>query len=242
MPGSHRKTLDAIRLLAAEGVPVVIKTPLMREIFDEYPKLIRLAQRLGVSYLFDPTVTPKNDADPTPCQLRVTPQQLAELYADLDLPTAPLIEALAQSLPLRQGGRPPDGEVCNLGKTSCAISPTGEVYPTLGFPWSAGNIRQSPFREIWHDSPLFQRLRNVKVKDLPMCAPCEKFSYCDRCCLWALMEDGDFFGPSAWACELAAAKEQAAGLPSAPTPYQRQRQEASAKPAADRLLPLKLLR
>ena len=216
IPGSHQKTLDAIRLFAHTGIPVVIKTPLMREMFSEYPKIVQLAEELGVFYKLDPTVSPKNDGDLSPCHHRLTQEQLLTLFTDSSLPSAPEI----QSLPWGQGPPKADDEVCDLGKTGCAISPLGDVYPTLGFPWAAGNVREQPFRSIWEDAPLFKRLREVQVKDLTDCSGCEKFSYCERCCMWALMDEGDFFGGSSWACEMASAKEKAAGLPSEPTPFQ----------------------
>lgn len=214
--GSHQKTLSAIRLISQEGIPVVIKTPLMREIFAEYPKIIRLAKELGIAFLLDTTVTPKNDRDLSPCQHRLTREQLIALFSDSTLPTM----SENQPLPFQKGCRNPDEEVCNLGKTGCAISPFGDIYPILGYPLSAGNVREVPFLSIWRDSPLFKQLREVKVKDLPLCSRCEKFSYCNRCCMWALMDEGDFFSPSLWACELAAAKEKAAGLSPEPTPHQ----------------------
>ncbi len=216
IPGSHQKTLEAIRILSRTDIPVVIKTPLMREVFSEYPKILELAKELGVFYKLDPTVSPKNDGDLSPCHLRLTQDQLLAMYADPNLPSAPEIQALSEGkIPHKS-----EDEVCDLGKTACAISPLGDVYPTLGFPWSAGNVRETLFREIWENSPLFKRLREVQVKDLSDCSGCEKFSYCDRCCMWALMDEGDFFGGSLWACEIASAKEKAAGLPSDPTPFQ----------------------
>ena len=232
VPGSHRKTINAIRAVAEAGIPVVIKTPLMREVFPEYPGLIRLAGTLGASYLLDPTVTPRNDGDPSPCGLRLTAEQLTALYADPTLPVAEEIRALAS----RQRPREPGDEVCNLGRTGCAISPFGDVYPTVGFPWSAGNVRERPFQAIWRESPLFLKLRDLKVNDLDACSGCEKFSYCNRCCMWALMEDGDFFGGSSWACEIAAAKERAAGLPSNPTPHQM---KMSRQGAAGLVIPMR---
>jgi radical SAM protein with 4Fe4S-binding SPASM domain len=218
LAGSHRKTLEAIRRLAALSVPVVIKTPLMGEIFSEYPGIIRLAESLGAAYLLDPAITPKNDGTPSPCLHRLEPEQLTALYADGALPVADEIRRLREGA----GRRDPDGEICNLGKTGCAVSPFGDVYPTLGFPWSAGNVREAPFELIWRESPLLRKIREAKVRDLHTCSGCEKNAYCGRCCMWALMDDGDFYGASSWACQVAEAKERAAGMPSAPSPYQLQ--------------------
>ncbi|MEW6323782.1 MAG: radical SAM protein [Nitrospirota bacterium] len=223
-PGSHQKTLRAVRVFAGRGVPVVIKTPLMREIFSEYPKIVRLAQELGIAYLLDPTINPKNDGENSPCRFRLSPEQLAALYANPSIPAPPEMQWIGKAR------RHPEDEVCNLGKTGCAISPFGDVYPTVGFPWSAGNVRERPFGVIWREAPLFRKLRALTVKDLATCSGCEKFAYCGRCCVWALMDDGDLLGPSLWACELAAAKERAAGLPSEPTPYQRARQHNPREP------------
>lgn len=234
VPGSHAKTLWSLRELSARRIPVVIKTPLMRSVYKEYPGIIALARSLGAEYLLDPTVTPRNDGDLSTCALRVTADQLAELYADQSLPVAEEIRTLAS----RRRPRDPDDEICNLGKTGCAISPFGDVYPTLGFPWSAGNIRLESFQTIWRDSPVLARLRNMKVKDLGVCSHCEKASYCNRCCMWALMDDGNLLGGSTWACDIAAAKERAAGLSSNPTPHQL---NMSQRTNDDVVVPLRLM-
>ena len=45
---------------------------------------------------------------------------------------------------------------------------------------AAGNIRRQGFGEIWAHSPVFQRLRGLRVADYQQCAPCPHNRHCAR--------------------------------------------------------------
>lgn len=207
LPGSHARTLKGIALLREAGVPVVIKTPLMHEIFSEYPRIREYAEGVGASYLCDPTITPQTDGGLSPTSCRLLQEELVQLYAD------PLLKKkghVQKRLP------DPEDSPCSIGKRSCVISPWGDVYPCMEVRQSAGNLREQSFAEIWNSSPLLRRLRAIRAKDLPVCSGCDKFFYCHRCNGIAEKENGDFFGPSTWSCQLAAAQEEAAFIPLSP--------------------------
>jgi hypothetical protein len=60
-------------------------------------------------------------------------------------------------------------------------------------------VRRQSFLDIWRHSPAMSEVRSVRLRDLPMCAPCSHIASCSRCPGLALME-GDFRGPSLQDC------------------------------------------
>jgi [mycofactocin precursor peptide]-tyrosine decarboxylase / 3-amino-5-[(4-hydroxyphenyl)methyl]-4,4-dimethylpyrrolidin-2-one synthase len=73
-------------------------------------------------------------------------------------------------------------DMCGAAKMTCCVSPAGRVYPCafLQEPsFLAGDIRNSPFKDIWDLSPVFSRLRHLDVK---ACRTCPRFETCRGGC------------------------------------------------------------
>lgn len=211
-PGSHKKTMRALMQLLGHKIPVAIKCPLLRANATSYRGLTALAQRLGIRLTIDPMVAATNAGQLAPVHMRLTQAQLVELYSQPELYAG----ATARSAP------DPASAICAIGKRSCVVGPFGDVYTCIGYQRPLGTLRTHSFREIWSDTGVLHRLRRLRVADLPVCGSCEKSGYCGRCAGSALLEHGNFAGPSSWACENAAAKDAAAGRPPQPSAAERE--------------------
>ncbi|MDQ7006114.1 MAG: radical SAM protein [Acidobacteriota bacterium] len=201
IPGSWNKTTNAARRLRAAGVPVVLKAPIMAGISREYAKVLAFAREIGAEYRFDPTLIVRNDLDDSPLDHRMSRADLLGFCMD---------PHLGQAVAPGTGHKPEPGQsICATARRVALISSRGRVYPcSQRFP-PAGSLREQSFKEIWETSPLLLRLRNITAQDLPVCSGCEQNSFCGRCSLDALFEDGDFFGPNTWRCELGEIRVQA---------------------------------
>ncbi len=92
-----------------------------------------------------------------------------------------------RSLTFSTGG----GKGCIAAQSICLIDCFGDVKPCSYFPLSAGNVKHTPFREIWAHSPLFQDLRafdRYKGK----CGACEFINVCGGCRARAYAVTGDY--------------------------------------------------
>lgn len=92
-----------------------------------------------------------------------------------------------RSLSFSTGG----GKGCVAAQSICLIDCFGNVKPCSYFPRSAGNVKQTPFREIWENSPLFRELRDFggyKGK----CGQCEYLNVCGGCRARADAVYGDY--------------------------------------------------
>jgi AdoMet-dependent heme synthase len=196
LPGSFRRSLQAITLLRDQGIHVLIADPLMRANIDDYPKVQKLAEELGVAFTFDPTITPMINGDVDLSSQRITPSELRRLFSDPALVgdtvefcrPAGAPDALHEQVP------------CSAGHNAAYIAPNGSVTPCVQFPYSCGNVRHESLADIWERSPRMLEVRSIRLKDLHTCSSCDLLGGCTRCPGLAYME-GDLRGPSSIDCE-----------------------------------------
>ncbi len=184
IPGSHARSLRALRLLKDRGVVILIKSPLMSLNSGEYHGIVALAEELGAGYGFDPMLVPRRDGNMAPVNLSLDRQQLHAYFSDPIL--AKEFFQPVKCLPQ------PGEEICATGRRHCLISPYGDLFPCMVYPVPAGNLREKSFHEIWSGSPILQEIRTKTADDLRGgTGTAGGF----RCSALALIEDGDFLGP-----------------------------------------------
>lgn len=186
--GSFAKSIEAISLLKNAQIPVNLKCTLMKENFAEYKQVIGLANQLGVSYIIDPIVSPKDDGSKDILTHRLNAEQLAVFYSD---------ELLKQKSVVKQD-QIDDSFICPAGSVMASISAKGDVYPCIQLPEKIGNVFETDFKDIWANSKFLTQLR--KKIDIEQCNNCRIASLCTRCPGLAYLEDGDAFGISSIAC------------------------------------------
>lgn len=220
VPGSLRRTLEAIPLLQRAGLQVKLACPLMRQNLMAYRGVMALAERLGVPYLLDLTITPMMDGSEEPLAHRVPAGELLPVLQDPILQSCKPVPAENTEWTKAVGSAASSGIEseayddlpCSAGHNSCYISPYGDVYPCVQLPQAAGNVRRREFREIWYQAPSLEKLRAVRESELPVCSACSIRGYCERCPGLAWMEGGDMLGAYERACALAEAKAKVAGV------------------------------
>jgi radical SAM protein with 4Fe4S-binding SPASM domain len=206
VPGSLRRSVEAIRFLKAQGLKVIIANVLMVQNIGDYPGVRALAAELGVEFTIDPTITPKIDGDRSILNLNVDPNALQQVLHDETLienvaefcgPSKPADEDDLNSTP------------CSAGHMACYVSPYGDVYPCVQFPLPSGNVRRTAFLDIWRHSEQLNEVRGITVRDLS-CSQCTHVAGCSRCPGLAYIE-GNMRGPSLQDCEKSFART---GVPS----------------------------
>jgi AdoMet-dependent heme synthase len=197
MPGSLKRSIQAIRFLRSKGLRVTIANVLMLQNLHDYPGVRALAAELGVEITIDPTITPKMDGDRSILDLNMDQAALQRLFreegiaensGDACAPPSGTDDDVLDSLP------------CSAGHTACYVSPYGDVYPCVQFPLPSGNVRQSRFIDIWRHSTQLNEVRSITLRDLTGCSHCSNLNGCTRCPGLAYME-GNMRGPSIQDCE-----------------------------------------
>lgn len=213
--GSLERSLQGAIALREAGITVKLNCPLMKQNVGQYRDIRALAERLGLLCGFDPMITAKNDGDTSPVTLRITPKALREVLQDPAL--NPQCGKPAPATPGSGAARADLDEVpCGASHNACYISAYGDVMPCVAMPIACGNVRDTPFAEIWHRSPEMLRVRAIRIRDLHTCSSCTASSFCSRCPGQALVETGDLHGPSPAHCEHALVGAQLAGSSAIP--------------------------
>jgi radical SAM protein with 4Fe4S-binding SPASM domain len=191
--GSWQRTLDGAERLRAQGVAVRLKLIIMRPNAHEVAAMRTLADGRGFPYLLDLTITSRHDGTDGSVAMRIDQDQLDALYR------GPLRDLVASG-PRRisEAAFP-----CNCARGNCAISSRGEVFPCVSVPWSAGNVRRQPFIDIWRASPVFARIRGLRIADYPSCGPCPDQAYCSRDRGAAYNASGSYTGIDPFVCSTA---------------------------------------
>ncbi len=80
---------------------------------------------------------------------------------------------------------------CLAGLSYCIISPTGKVQPCAYLNMELGDVRETPFDEIWRSNKILQRLRTLDYSG--NCGSCKYKKKCGGCRARAAFYNGGDF-------------------------------------------------
>lgn len=207
-PGSFEKSTKALQVCRQRGISTRIKCLLMKDNASEAEEVIELAKGLDAGYLFDPCVTPKTDGDQAPLNHQIDEHDIFSVFSKLRKKHLSLLHETArvEREANRTGRSAP--EPCDAGVSAGFIDARGDVYPCPQLLVNLGNVIDESIEHIWHSSEQVMRFRDLRVKTPHGCSDCKMAILCVRCPGLALLEDGDFLGPSSRACKTMEALEK----------------------------------
>jgi radical SAM protein with 4Fe4S-binding SPASM domain len=196
VPGSWNKAVDAIKALRENDILVQVNTTLTQDNYNQIDDIMSLTEQIGVEnfhlFFLVPTGRGKKLAD-------ISPQMYEDMITNTFAKTAkhklnvrpscaPQFMRIAQGmgLDMRQWIRG-----CIAGMYYCRVYPNGDITPCPYLPVKLGNIRETSFKEIWFNSPIFKTLRDpnsLKGK----CGACNYKTLCGGCRARAYGLSSDF--------------------------------------------------
>ncbi|MBI4767051.1 MAG: mycofactocin radical SAM maturase [Deltaproteobacteria bacterium] len=178
--GTYALVLKAMDYLVREGVRFSINTVLTRQNYPQLETLRILAHEYGAEMRVS-RFRPSGRGKDSRTTLAPEVEQLeafAEWLERYDkVRTGDSFFCLTSEKRRRQGL-----DMCGAAKMTCCISPVGMVYPCAFLQESvfqAGDIRLTPFKDIWDRAPIFSQLRHLNVK---ACRTCPRFETCRGGC------------------------------------------------------------
>jgi radical SAM protein with 4Fe4S-binding SPASM domain len=184
----HTKVTANIDLLIARGYKPEINLIIHRENVDELTAMIEFVEKRALKFQVSLEITDRQDGTKTNDYV-LTRKQYVQLM------TGPHKE-------LFLGDNPEGGLQCPCAVTNCAVSASGDVYPCIGAPIKAGNIRENPFAHIWQNSEVFRSIRGIKITDFKDCYNCEDRFVCQRSSGSAYLNTGNYTGKDPRTCEV----------------------------------------
>ncbi len=201
------KVTKAIDTLLSKGQRMLIKIPLMQENYGDLDAMIAFCESRKLSFNVDPWMTPKDDGTMDPKKTQISDEQLREFFRRYGNKKKP-------------GKRSVDEPLCTIGRGSVIVGPYGDVHACVQSKLSVGNIREKPISEIWENSPLLQKERELKLRDYPECRACEFRNSCFICSAVSFYENGRFNGFNPHACKVAQTRHELGQIESEPVFFQ----------------------
>jgi len=212
VPGAFASAMNGIDLLKRGGMSFQINTTITQQNLDQIESILDLAVELGASahhiFLLVPTGRGKDLGDQSISaeayektlewfhrQSRTSPIQLKATCAPHYFRIVHQKGNEAITHPHSRHNEAPSLHAmtrgCLGGSSFCFISHTGQVQPCGYLEIDCGQIKQTPFKEIWNDSPVFEDLRDLN-RYKGKCGICPFIRVCGGCRARAFELTGDY--------------------------------------------------
>ena len=194
--GSWNKAIQAIKALREHNILVQVNTTLTQDNYDQIDDVMSLVEQIGVEnfhlFFLVPTGRGAKIADLSPemyeSMIKKTFAKTRKHKLNVRPSCAPQFMRIAKvmGMDMRQWIRG-----CIAGLYYCRVYPNGDITPCPYLPVRLGNVRQTPFKDIWFGSPVLKALRSpdsLKGK----CGACSYRTICGGCRARAYGLSGDF--------------------------------------------------
>jgi len=202
IPGAWQGAVDGMRACREVGLPFQVHTTVMDWNMQEIEKLTDFAVERGavghhVFFLVPAGRAVNIEAESLragqyEALLRRIMLKQAEVRIELKPTCAPQFMRVAAQL----GIKTRFGRGCLAGISYCIISPKGIVQPCAYLNIPAGNVRETPFDEIWRSAEIFRILRTREYKG--SCGSCKYKQICGGCRARAYFYYGDYMAEEPW--------------------------------------------
>jgi pyrroloquinoline quinone biosynthesis protein E len=193
---AHDLKLDVARRIKAQGFPMVLNVPVVRQNIDQVERILALAEDIGVDYLELANIQYYNWALLNRQELLPTREQIAHAEAAVNAARARLGKrrTIYFVIPDYYEQRP---KACmnGWGTIHLTIAPDGAALPCqevrvikgLEFP----TVREHRLAWIWNDSPLFRKFRGEEWMREPCRSCSERHKDVGGCRCQAFLLTGD---------------------------------------------------
>jgi mycofactocin radical SAM maturase len=178
--GTFDRVIRGIERLANKNITLSINTVVTALNFNQLDILKELAAAYGANLRVS-RFRPSGRARESWETLRLNSSQLKELSEwlsdDLSILTGDSFFSISQD-----GRRRLGLDMCGACKMTCCIDPVGSVYPCAFLQvkdFCGGNLRETSFKDIWDNSPVFEYFRHLEPAS---CRKCPRYESCRGGC------------------------------------------------------------
>lgn len=212
MPGAFAASLRGIGHLKKAGVPFQINTTVTKDNLASFKDIFRLCEDLGAAAWHIFLLVPVGRGEGLADQVITASEYEDVLRWFYDFRKTTNMQLKATCAPhyyriMRQRAKAEGVKIeprtfgmdaftrgCLGGTGFCFISHTGQVQPCGYLELDCGNVRATPFPQIWRESAIFRNLRD-REKYEGKCGECEYHNVCGGCRARAYSMTGNYLGP-----------------------------------------------
>jgi radical SAM protein with 4Fe4S-binding SPASM domain len=193
LPGSFYKTRDAIVALIKNDIPLQISCPTMKQNKNCYVDVLNWAQKHRIRAVTDYIMMARYDRTTSNLDNRLSLTEVGQVIDGIiNNDTEYQKEMIDMNISETDERNTGNDIVCGVCISSICMIANGNLYPCAGWQdYVVGNVRETPLREIWENSPKVKYLRSLRKKDFPKCLSCVDKSFCAMCMVRNANENPD---------------------------------------------------
>ncbi|MFC1623911.1 radical SAM protein [Candidatus Omnitrophota bacterium] len=204
IPDSFERVMSAIDKLAKNNLPLALKCNCLKQNREEIAKIKGFSKKIfgknKKRFKFDPMIYPAINGNLSPCNYRLTPEELLEVRkSDLEI-----LEEYERGF---QADFPDLSRSrdflyrCTAWMEQFFINPYGRLKFCQFTESFSIDLRNTLFKEGFYN--MFPKLLDKKFQTASKCKECSLRSVCYNCPARALLETGDEEAPVDYYCKLA---------------------------------------
>jgi radical SAM protein with 4Fe4S-binding SPASM domain len=197
--GSFARCMQGIELLLDRGLPLEVKSVVLRQNRHEVAEMKEWARGMGLAYRFDTLLTPRIDGSAHNLPSSLSPREALELdLADSDR------MAVWREVMQKEAARHVASDrmyACGAGQRSFHVDAYGQLSACGLARKPAYDLTAGTFCEGWRD--FLGEVRQARRMGTSPCATCEIGVLCSQCPGWSQLVHGDSESVVDYVCELA---------------------------------------
>lgn len=190
VPGSYDRCLRGIDLLQARGLPLQLKSMVLKANANELAQMEEFASSRGLPFRWDHQIHPQLDGGIDPVQVRLTPEEMVALDTADPRRAHSWRDLLHRTRHQRISDRVFN---CGAGIGSFHIDAFGYLQLCGFVRRYSYDLRSGSFHDGYHH--YFPKVRELKRSITTACNSCELASLCGICVAWEDMEGDGREGP-----------------------------------------------
>lgn len=179
VPGSCVKTKNAIHLLRARNIPLLISSPVMQENKASVYDVMLWCQDEAIRNCTDIFLLGDSDYTKKNLSHRLSLNDIRLFF----MKTIKEFNGRLSYILGKGYGKRDLTQICfyNGAAHSLCVAGDGTIYPAIGWYEPLGNIATDKLSEVFQNHPLLQELRNIYVSDIDECMKCTCSDFCQFC-------------------------------------------------------------
>ena len=208
--GSFRRFRRGVELMVQHGLPLRLKTILLKSNVHELDEMRAWAESLGLAFRWDWAINPKLDGSAAPLEERLPPEVVARLLGTGDAQR----EQFERMCHAAESSRH-DGNLfqCGAGIKTFHVDPRGMMHPCMMWRSTPYDLRRGSV-DGWMDH--LGELRKRKVPADSGCTTCSYRQGCSNCAATSLLEKGKAGVPAEYFCAVNRSRDRLLRTPVSP--------------------------
>ena len=197
IPGSYERCMRGIDLLLERGIPLKLKTIVMRWNVHEFEAIKAFAESKGVGFRYDAALVGAMNGGQGPFSLRLEPEEVVAL----ERTNIELQDELRAMLDRVRGQTVKQALYkCGAAQNTFHIDPYGQLSPCILSRSQFYSLLSGTFSDGWGEFLLHVTSKPAKEKE--RCDRCDLLILCGQCPGKSFLEDGNVENPIDYYCQI----------------------------------------